>query len=265
VLTSVLVASPDASPVSRHELSTATLASADLSNAPLKVTGQIHPALPNPTSNTCSPIGGQGQQYEDGLECIQKRDKQDAPWGNGLPPTVTIAPFPGWPGQINQNDCAVNWQLLTRMIDGWVKSLSSSRARGGSFDWKSTGFGIQGGACVTTSFKGPADQLPMYKGQTQAGGWPAPTNSPNSWENTPAPSRRSSSSSRAWSSNSLPQGSRSWGGISEAWGGSDLPRTTVSTMYPPSGDPKEPDRGPPTSTVFVTIPLEPTSTYVTFR
>jgi hypothetical protein len=266
VLTYAVAALLNASPVRRLELSIPTFHPlAGRPDTPVQDDVQICPGLRAPTSFPVSSTGFQDQQHEEALRCFRKRDKRDAPWGNGVPPTISIAPFPNvLPYQAYKDQCSANSQILTKMIENWVKSVSSSRARDQTYDSKAKSFGIQGGACISTSFVGPVDKLPMYAGKAWPGSskwppsseWPSSSTRP-SW--TPEPWSTTTSPQFDWPSSSLPWGSRSWGGTSNV-GGNNGPAPTWG-----EGGFRDPSYRTSTSTVYVTLPPESTSTYVTFR
>jgi hypothetical protein len=275
MLTYISAALPNSTHVGQPEISVETrptLAAADTSDALARSKAHVCPDLSAPTSIPFPSITGLAWQHQIGTGCVQKRVEQDAPWGNGAPPAVYIASFPySLPYQSYKDQCSTNSQLLTRMIQGWIKSVSSSRGREQTYDPRTPTVTIRGGACITTTFKGPADQLPMYRSQAQtwSSSWPARTTT--AWGDPPPPPWRTTSSLPAWPSSSLPVGSRSWGGNSDFWGNNGPVDTRTSANFPSRsgwsdyGWNPDTSRWRTTSTVFVTIPPSPTSTYVTFK
>jgi hypothetical protein len=115
--------------------------------------------------------------------CSQQRiinAQGDAPWGNGLAPRITIQPGPRF--NLDKAACSTNSYLLTKMEDDFMKSVSKARKNKQQFDTKRPEFAVQGGACVTSSFVGYADQQDRYQWLRQFGngGFP-PAAAPTGW------------------------------------------------------------------------------------
>ncbi|KAE9967240.1 hypothetical protein EG327_011561 [Venturia inaequalis] len=84
----------------------------------------------------------------------------DPPWGNGVPPMVTI--LPGLPVFSDKETCKKNHKLLTQMEDKFMKNVAQVR-KDKPFDYYQPTFAVRGGACVTSDYQGPADQQDRYR------------------------------------------------------------------------------------------------------
>jgi hypothetical protein len=198
------------------------------------------------------------------VDCF-KRDKLDGPWGNGVPPAITIASFPGPLQPYNPSQCASNSVMLTKIIDEWVLSISASRERDRTYDSRTPALQLQGGACVTTAFTVPPERLPMngpsYQTQSydQPGGYqpqppnypePPYNNAPPGWVDpnaprgwlSPVPNWPLPSSTQAWPNN--PYTPASYSPLASStylpWSSTASPRWSFSSSPPRSSSPAQP-------------------------
>ncbi|TID24083.1 hypothetical protein E6O75_ATG02448 [Venturia nashicola] len=231
-------------------------------------------ATPTAACSTPTPVDNNllsNEHQEESLPCIQQRFKKDEPpWGNGVPPMMTILPGP--PVFSDKEACKTNHKLLNQMEDKFMKDLARAR-KDKPFDYHQPTFTVRAGACVTTDYRGPADKLDRYRkysnnnppvpasaggyggwngGQQQGASQPGSQPANNQWNgnqpqegsrNAPPPQPNNPQTwrppPRSQQSGSLPNSGQSWappsGGPPSAWG--QTPQPAIWGGSPSSPEP----------------------------